>query len=166
MSLEAVAAVTIIIFPLHTFGDAAQLLDRAGVLLRALQPDGPVEDIELQFLAGLRSTAARILLGMTILNSGETSTVSISARCPEFIANGNWPVDRSCFIIRVQPPGATAKCRPWYCGRRTVQSLFASGAIFQAGEPHETSGQHRSFVFGTRFTNRLVRAKPSDRSRP
>jgi len=48
-NLEAVVAVTIVILPLHALGDAAKFLDGAGTA----EADSAVQDVDVQFLAGL-----------------------------------------------------------------------------------------------------------------
>src|SRR5689334_7448912 len=49
-SLESLGVVTIFIFPLHAFCDAAELFDRA----RAMQPDRPVQNINLELFTGFQ----------------------------------------------------------------------------------------------------------------
>jgi hypothetical protein len=56
---EAVCAVTVGIFPLEAFGDAAKIFD--GV--RAVKADSAIEDIDLKFLAGLESEFAANVFG-------------------------------------------------------------------------------------------------------
>src|SRR5208337_1613253 len=47
---EALGVITVFVLPLHALGDAAKFLDGAG----ALEADGAVQDVDLEFLAGLQ----------------------------------------------------------------------------------------------------------------